>query len=106
MKVEELTNEQLNYWTAIAQGWKTDPKVNSYWRMGGVRTVYKWFYIPSTDWKQAGELIENYNLSLYYDESFGWSVDYGGSTDVYADTPQRAICMAVTTSKFGYEVDD
>jgi hypothetical protein len=56
-------------------------------------------YSPSTNWQQAGELVEKYKVELFnHIEDGSWSAYARGQTvgeGGRADTPQRAICLAV-----------
>lgn len=53
---------------------------------------------------QAGELVEKYDIN------FGcvvkWHAWVDGVTAIEADTPTRAICLAVCASKYGDEVPE
>ena len=123
MKVSELIGEQLSYWVAKAQGWKT--------QQGGYMAGLNWVneppycvdengdfksakYRPDQDSAQAFELIEKFGIEVkpiqsrmdgswyahckYYD-------NYRNNSRV-GSTPQEAICRAVVASVYGEEVSD
>jgi len=56
----------------------------------------------TTDWRLAGELLESMRftgVSLYYQTmmekwGIGWRDEYGSHNNIFADTPQMAICLA------------
>lgn len=59
-------------------------------------------FIPSTDWDQAGYLLEKYKIRLSYChfkpecKCKGWMADiYPHEFNIQATTPQEAICRAV-----------
>lgn len=105
-----MNNEQLNYWVAKAHGWSMNS--DGCWEENG-KAVHCEFsmvpnkYSPSTNWKQAGELIEKYKLDInYHYESDGWECWSNLKKPAYNVSPQRAICMAVIASVFGEEWDE
>lgn len=110
MKITDLSNEQINYWVAKAQGWKHSA---GYWRYDyetqktGKEIVYK-NYHPSTNWQQAGELVEKFKLELWClgDNWKAGTVTLTDGVVAKADTPRKAICMAVIASVYGDEVND
>ncbi len=67
--------------------------------------LYSTRYHPSTDWRQAGELIEKYAITLTpYGDVHGNVCEWRAITSeskgyATADTPQRAICLAVLELK-------
>ena len=111
MKITDLTNEQLDYWTAKAQGWELDENPNG--ATNWVRDdewMRKYSYTPSTNWQQAGELVEKFKLTLLYNElKEEWIADEFssfGDDEQRADSPRKAICMACIASVYGEEIPD
>jgi len=119
MKVSELEGQALDYWTAKAQGWRKARHDNpaifcSIWN--GNRTPVK-EYTPSTNWQQAGELVDKYNLII---QPLLEKIHIWGASKVYdwdmnddpmyewvqkGPTPQIAICRAVVASVYGEEIE-
>lgn len=120
MKVSELSNEQLDYWCAKAQeldgfpvmdgdhiaGYKIycDPKDST--RRSDLRRS-EWYY-PSTNWQQAGKLVEKFKVDVNWFADNTWKsfcmTKHSVTVEQYADTPTRAICMAVIASVCGEEI--
>lgn len=69
-------------------------------------------YHPSTNWKQAGELVEKFKIVIGFveNEKSEWGAREAYKTSLndmhFADTPTRAICLAVVASVYGEEVDE
>jgi hypothetical protein len=93
-----MTNEELDKAVAELQGWKKEPD-GRLWRSPDKHIYSGLPYRPSTIWKQAGELVEKYKVELFnHIEDGSWSAYARGQTvgeGGRADTPQRAICLAV-----------
>lgn len=101
--VKDMTNAQLDKWTARAQG-----------------DFYVRGYKPTENWSQCGPLIDKFELEVLRSQEkgkpkyFAFSIDpkYGDESildDVtYGSTPQEAICRAVVAAVYGeyVEVDD
>jgi hypothetical protein len=112
MNLQDKTDDELNRMVAEAQGWIiiSDAAGNAIWgthqaRSGAIVRVD--MYAPCTNWKQAGELVEKFDIDLHayvkegrarswYANNFNsnntqmrWSKHHAN-----ADTPQRAIVMA------------
>lgn len=111
MKVSELTDRQLDYWVAKSRGWINYPndskELGSIWHIepdkapfGEIIPVDK--HTPSTNWIHCGELIEKYRLYLN-PSPHGWIAIARGK-HYLADTPHRAVCMAVIASVYGDEI--
>jgi hypothetical protein len=96
-----MTNEELDKAVAELQGWKKEPD-GRLWRSPDKHIYSGLPYRPSTIWKQAGELLEKYNIQLD-PPNFGSTEWSAAAQDIeewsYADTPQRAICLAVLALK-------
>lgn len=111
MKVSELGREALNRWTAKAQGWKLD--CTGRWLDDDQFKAWKIDYTPSTNWQQAGELVEKYEISLGKHGSLEiWAADLNPHNigtlgkNWHGPTPQIAICRAVVASVYGDEVPE
>ena len=110
--IAQQANEELDRKVAEAQGWKllTGDLANEpdYWVNGN---IYKCDYHPSTNWQQAGELVEKYKIDLEYVDT-NWEATIWDLlnnvpiAETAADTPTRAICLATVASVFGDEVSD
>jgi hypothetical protein len=126
MKVSELTNEQLDYYCGKINEWE---HIGSCQWFSNPKTPEEKFvpcYRPSTNWQQAGGLVEKYRIVTEYDHdnfldndpcwyAFVYDLDkpiagYRGSYEEKsrseADTPCRAICMAVIASVYGDEIEE
>ena len=99
-----VVNEELDKAVAKAQGW--EHIANSDWEF--MRNGALWVasqYHPSTNWEQAGELLEKYAITLTpYGDVHGNVCEWRAITSeskgyATADTPQRAICLAVLELK-------
>ena len=113
MKIYDMTNEQLGYWCAKAQGWKKKYPYNNlepYWLDDTGTIIHSdWEYHPTTNWQQAGELVEKFEVAVYMgsddsDQEYWFAKCTVGGMGK-ADTPTRAICMAVIASVYGEEID-
>ena len=100
MKVEKLTNEQLDHWVARAQGWEVEDAV---WMPESVNIPAK-DYTPTTNGQQCFDLIEKFQFDLRFigDIELVWACGFGSHTG-YADNPKVAVCRAVVASVFGDE---
>ena len=97
-----MTNEELDKAVAEAQGWKH--VANSDWEF--MRNGAMWLasqYHPSTNWQQAGELVEKYeiDINLVQHDITGEIVcaQASGSSPVYDIDYKRAICLAVLAAE-------
>lgn len=116
MKVSELEGQELDYWVGRAQGWNTFvPAASSFTYWFESDGQYRWqltAYTPSTNWAQAGELVEKYALTdigfAYqdYDDTKVYVCAHGNRirNRQYGPTPCIAICRAVVASVYGDEV--
>jgi len=119
--VAELEGAELDYWVAVAQGWHMGKAA------GGA--CYAWCdennelkgtvpasaYQPSTNWGQAGPIIESEEIGfLYVDGS--WVSDVTGTLDMsYSGVIPASFCSGPTpiiaamrtfvASKFGEYVE-
>ena len=122
MKINDLTNDQLNYWVAKAQGWEWEggtcafgdhwqlenPKVSGKNIFGTPLGVRVWGYQPTIDYAQCFVLIERFNLDITKFKG-KWHVnrsqDYPPFIDMsWHKSLSRAICCAVVSSVYGNEV--
>jgi hypothetical protein len=96
-----VTNEELDYEVAkvatdfigTMEQWK---EVCNKWMDCGESP-----YRPSTNWQQAGELLEKYKIELWR-LGDNWKAGTSSLTDgvvAQADTPQRAICLAMLAAE-------
>lgn len=89
----EMADEEIDRKVAQVQGMCTDWDTNYYTPQGEQ-------YHPSTNGQQAMELLEKYKVAIFYD-SGDW---YAEIAKLYedsfcADTPTRAICLAVLAAE-------
>jgi hypothetical protein len=93
------TNEELDRKIAEAQGFEVDTwaSIND----TAINISGDWQqYHPSTNWQQAGELIEKYVLRLERAPTGMWICRPNGCpTWSRADNPRRAICLAVLAAE-------
>ena len=119
IKLQDLTDNQLDYWVAKSQGWKEGMFITN---SKHKRVATSWVgskylidsYTPTSSWSQTGELLtpfsicidcekqEDTNGNIYMEVS-----DLLGNTFVFTDntTLLKAICLAVVVSVFGNEVE-
>jgi hypothetical protein len=90
-----MTNEELDRKVAEDQGWWN---ADGMWMSNDDEAITT-TYSPSTNWQQAGELMEKYKIDLHYEpmaDGKNWHAAFCGNiAEVWAETPQRAICLAV-----------
>lgn len=131
-RIEDLTNEQLNEWVALAQGWcllKESPddvrKPEEIWTDSkGAMKDYKWRYTPATSPAQWAELMVAYFIDIegFFDDENNRKVkatcfnnEYLDGVEVEpgsvetghacADSVGVATCRAVVASAYGDEVE-
>lgn len=119
MKVSELTGADLDYWTARAEGIpaeqlsisqvpRTDMQIvvrewmNEYQSGFTARGMTVLTY--STDWGQAGPLIEKHIETMYENGGHWAARTHSRAIGAVGDTPLQAICRAVVRAAFGDEV--
>ena len=117
MKVSELTKDQLNHWTAKAQGWKVRKSNSSskgfyrYYKKGAGELPSVDMYRPSTDKAQAMDLVMMNEMKTGRMQGSSplflmhWAQVYNSLT-MTGDTPMIAICRAKIVSVYGEEVPD
>lgn len=59
---------------------------------------------PSTDWAQAGPIIERERINLW-NEGYDWEASLYGEHIVWGETPLVAAMRCYVASKLGDEVD-
>ena len=109
MKTSELTNAALNWAVAKCEDgvnidasglpWLPDESPNEH----GEAVWFK----PSTDWAQAGPIIEREKITLYWNEKNKHWSGYGYS-ETYIEagsSPLIAAMRCFVASKFGDEVE-
>lgn len=108
MKTSELTGAALDWAVAMCEGCTTgDPKVNL--TFGAKR------FSPSTNWSQAGPIIEREEMSIAnVGRSLGdamaphpkcWCAHVDGVAAQYGHTPLIAAMRCYVASEIGGEVD-
>lgn len=111
MKASEMTNEQLDHYAALAQGWELD-RCNRYWVTMTDHSIKVSQYSPTTNGAQCFELIEKFDINVgrFSDrEGEEWYafVDCAGNVlEMNAPNPKVAVCRAVIVSVFGEEVSE
>lgn len=122
MKVSELTGVQLDYWVAKSLGWEeVETGLGTYdqgfWQGDGV-FIEKYQFSPSTNWAQAGPLIERENISILRDGVEGgdqWLATIGGwmshdfvmgGISMPGNTALEAAMRCKVVSVYGDEVPD
>lgn len=90
-----MTDLEISKALALAIGW---PEAEPYsWSvMVRERTGMGWRVFDYLDWNIAGPIAEKFDLFPYRDFHEKWTTDW---TDGSADTPQKAIAMAVIGAK-------
>ena len=114
MKLTELTDEELDRYCALAQGWKEVAVAPNllFWVEGDIddpnMVILQENYHPTSNKAQAFKLMEKFEMHVDVTDKMTTAVIWEGRvrTEQYAGTPQRAICLAVVASKYGEEVDD
>ncbi|KAK1548906.1 hypothetical protein Q3G72_011243 [Acer saccharum] len=113
MKTQDLKGDDLDYWTARADGFSEDQIIRPLRADGSKRTtIYtnEKGWVPgcyTKDWRLTGPLIDKFSIELSGGTG-GW---YAGEGAVYYDawpvageSPIEAICRAVVHVVFGNEV--
>ena len=114
IKVSELSGIALDWAMAKSEGHHTF--FESGWRCeigdSGPHDIGmsgKYGYSPSTDWSQAGPLIERCRVQLEPGSSWIAKTDCGGGFSRFAEvlghTALIAACRAIVASVFGDEVE-
>lgn len=103
MKTSELQGAALDWAVAKCEG----EKVESFGRFGVAVISKREMYSPSTNWAQAGPIIEREKIAHWPDEEGGWlaSANEGRGIDFHGPTPLVAAMRCYVVSKLGDEVD-
>lgn len=109
MKVSELDLEHLDYWAARAENGGAD--VAMPWRVPDEESEYSVHFEPTTNWVQAGEIIERERIGIIPGQSGAWIAfltepGLDVSKRWHGPTPLVAAMRAYVASKFGEEVPD
>jgi hypothetical protein len=113
MQVADLTNTQVDFWVAKAEGIELKySDAMQEWRVMDEPTEIWWQ--PHRDWSQAGPILEREGIGFFRAESPG--PEYGDEPWVASDahdahtyrgkTPLDAAMRVYIASKFGGEVSD
>ena len=106
MKTSEVETEALNYLVAKCEGMlevihdTTSEELWYYDREAG-RDKHFW---PTTDWSQAGPIIEREKIALYLNGDDGWTGEDGWKRAT-GPTPLVAAMRCYVASKLGDEVE-
>lgn len=99
-----MDDNEINARVAGIEGWKyrTD---GQWWQRPGKSAGHDFYvsFLPppyATDWAWVGPLILKYRILLKGHETW-WYADCFGAREQEADTPQRAICLAVIAAHEG-----
>jgi hypothetical protein len=121
INIQNLTNPQANRLAALAQEWTAENITSNVgdnresfpcWRTHkGIEPVGN--YTPTTNGQQAMDLLKKYNIYLepfwITSNNVPWIALCEKATEIdwqEADTPERAITLAVIASKWGTEIDE
>lgn len=122
-KVKELSGKELDYAVGKARGWINYPEDSiehgDTWHCDPEkapfgRCIKLSNYTPSSDWGQAGALIEEFGITLYaprhliknVDEPFGAQIYIANHPDIVrGKDPLEAVCRCFVISKGIYEID-
>ena len=122
IKVQDLTNEQLDEWVARAREWRkadcltgSDSPSNPF----GEPIWYCWWdddakicdigkYSPTNNDAQAMALLKEFESNVAKCGPRWWAIrkwNNGDAARGFGETPNAAICRAIISSKFGNEVE-
>ena len=96
-----MTDLEIDKALALAIGWKDEPnkmRVSELFESLQVWIGY-WANFSHKDWNVVGRIAERYNCFPGLGHSPIWFTNVAGHTGVYADTPQKAIALAVIGAK-------
>lgn len=107
MKVNSLTQEQLDYWVAKASGIKLTPTPDGkgfLYQPHSSMPPRQW--APSRFWSQGGPIIEESRIDLNWDweASSEWTASIEPDINAQGKTVLEAAMRAYVISKFGEEV--
>jgi len=115
-KIEELTDEQLDHFCAIAQGWHIDDdnqaKGHKAWfDSDNLSVCLVAFYRPTTTARQCMAIQEREKISVNFEFEGCWSADNYNIADdtresaTHGTTAKQAIIRCFVKSELGEEVD-
>lgn len=113
MNVAGLSDTQLDYWVAKAEGIEVKySSAGEYWRIEGEPDDRQW--LPHRDWAQAGPIMEREGIGFFraatpdaaqVDEP--WVASDAQESFIYCGTtPLVAAMRAYVASKFGEELPE
>lgn len=106
IKTCDLIGKELDFVVAHLEGIDVDENCYGFDEYGNPCTVYS----PSTEWAEAGPIIEQENIAIT-SNSFPWFVTemgwWGHKENIHTNgpTPQVAAMRCYVQSKLGKEVD-
>lgn len=104
-----MTDEEINRKVAGIEGWRYRND-GQWWQRPGKSAGHDFYvsFLPppyATDWAWCGPLVEKYGVDVFENlddaEPGLWAADATDGALGYADTPQRAICLAVIAAHEG-----
>jgi len=107
-RIEDLTDEQLDHFCAIAQGWKRISNyANPYYIKANGTQIFCDNYHPTTNAAQCMAIQENAKIGTFYiAEHDMWVAMTDCNNAKCADKHQkRAVAACFVKSKLGEEVD-
>lgn len=120
MKIQDLTDTQLDGWVAKAQGWVIvkltgrSPLGDDYWvpreEVGQIAPRHRgevYMYSPTSNDAQAMALVKEFDVWLSSEDGvrIASCSPHAGEAIQEHENLNRAICLAVVASKFGDEVE-
>ena len=112
MRVEHLEGWRLDYWTAVADGIKDDPRYG--FRYDKRYDECRWYgdaecgdeeYSPSVFWSIAGPIIDINKINLECINHIHWRA-YVGEISYTGTSPTMAAMRCFVASKYGETVPD
>jgi hypothetical protein len=100
-----MTDLEISKALALAIGWsKYDVRTSTltgnvlvFWQEAGV--ISKWILFDYRDWNVIGPIAEKFDCFPKFSKTQAWWANCPLSNGVYADTPQKAIALAVIGAK-------
>lgn len=92
-----MTDLEISKALALAIGWREDQmKLDD---RGWLRVwFFSWCVFDYRDWNVIGPIAEKYEMFPHKSDTQGWWFPHKHNT-VFADTPQKAIALAVIGAK-------
>lgn len=106
-KVAYLTDSELDYFVAKAQGWDLRKHLGYVWYIGGIKSINKSDYSPHSNGAQAFELLEEMKNVDFYPGRCCYYHDKNKMTSIQTEGETRKIqiCRAYVQAAFGKEVE-